>query len=217
MDKTIELPPATRSAGEEQGLILRAASFDLEANTVEVVWTTGAVVRRYSWEARGHVDEELVVSADAVRLDRLNAGAPFLNTHGTWDLSDVIGSVVPGTARIEKGRGLALVRLSRAPAHADIVQNIQDEIIRNVSVGYRYHAIEKIEGKEGSVPRWRVIDWEPFEISAVPIGADPGAQTRADDKALVRFPCRMIVSDQPTIAATRMRMRAAARNPLHAD
>lgn len=47
------------------------------ANTVEVVWTTGTTVRRYSWEAGGYIDEQLVVGSNAVRLDRLNAGAPF--------------------------------------------------------------------------------------------------------------------------------------------
>jgi hypothetical protein len=39
-----------------------------------------------------------------VRLDRLNAGAPFLKVHETGTLDAVIGSVVPGSARIENGR-----------------------------------------------------------------------------------------------------------------
>ena len=30
---------------------------------------------------------------------------------------------------------------------------------------------------------WLAIDWEPMEISLVPIGADPGAQTRAEGEA----------------------------------
>ena len=33
------------------------------------------------------------MSANAVRLGRLNAGAPMLNTHAKWDLESVIGSV----------------------------------------------------------------------------------------------------------------------------
>ena len=53
----------------------------------------------------------LVVTPRAVRLDRLNPGAPFLNTHSDSDLRDVIGSVVPGSAKLKDGKGIALARL----------------------------------------------------------------------------------------------------------
>ncbi|RAI35734.1 HK97 family phage prohead protease, partial [Rhodoplanes roseus] len=104
----------------------------------------------------------------------------------------------------------ATVRLSRAPSHADIVQNIRDGIIQNVSVGYRIHAVEKVEGPEGDVPLWRVVDWEPLEISAVPIGADPGCRARSDDQA-IRYPVVLTTRDCPDAiaAAARMRMRQA--------
>ena len=146
----------------------QASSFNEADNTVEVVWSTGAKVRRYSWRDGIPYDEELVVSPEAVRLERLNAGAPFLNTHADWSLEDVLGSVVPGSARIEGGRGLAKIRLSSAPGDADNVAKIRDGIIRNISVGYRILKIEKTEGDEGEVAVWRVVDWEPLEISAVP-------------------------------------------------
>jgi len=179
----INLPPATRDAE------LRAASFNEADNTIEVCWTTGATVRRMSWRD-GAYDEELIVSPNAVRLERLNAGAPLLNTHSQWDLKDVIGAVVPGTARIEKGQGFARVALSKAPGDADIVQKIRDGIIRNISVGYIRHQIEKIE-KDDETPIWRVVDWEPHEISAVPVPADAGSQFRAAaaGKEAPLFPC----------------------------
>ncbi|MGJ0508410.1 MAG: HK97 family phage prohead protease [Methylocystis sp.] len=163
-----------------RGAEVRASSFNEVDNTVDLVWTTGAIVRRQSW-IDGPYDEELVVNSKSVRLDRLNAGAPFLNTHANWSLEDVIGSVVPGSARIEKGQGIATIKLSTAPRDADNVAKIRDGIIRNISVGYLTHAIEKIARGKGQVPLWRVIDWEPHEISAVPIPADTGAQIRSAD------------------------------------
>lgn len=210
MEELIELPRVTRSGIDDAALMLRAASFDEAANTVEVIWTTGATVRRYDWRTGGYVDEQLVVEPQAIRLDRLNGGAPFLNTHDAWSLDSVIGAVVRNSVTIAKGQGSATIQLSRAPSHADIVQNIRDGIIQNVSVGYRIHAIEKTEGEEGDVPLWRVVDWEPLEISAVPIGADPGARARADDKA-VRYPAVLTTRDcaEAVAAATRMRMRHA--------
>jgi hypothetical protein len=181
MNRTIDLPKQLRGAE------VRAASFDEGDHTIDVVWTTGAKVRRRSW-TDGPYDEELVVTSAAVRLDRLNAGAPFLNTHSDWSLEDVIGSVVPGTARLQGGEGLAAIKLSRAPSFADIVQNIRDGIIRNISVGYVIHQVEKIEADDGSVPTWRVVDWEPIEVSAVPVPADPGAQIRSASGSRT-FPC----------------------------
>src|SRR5262249_13174762 len=163
-----ELPRQLRPA------LLRAASFDETDNTIEVCFTTGATVRRMSWRD-GPYDEELLTGAANVRLDRLNAGAPFLNAHGAYDLADVIGSVVPGSARMVKGEGLAKIQLSRRPDAAGIVQDIRDGVINNISNGYVYHRVEKIEAEAGTVPRWRVTDWEPMEISAVPIPADAGA------------------------------------------
>jgi hypothetical protein len=53
-------------------------------------------------------------------------------------------------------------------------------VIRNVSVGYRYHRVER--DNTGDVQVWRVTDWEPLEVSAVAIGADGQSQFRGDAK-----------------------------------
>lgn len=172
--KTDTMDTAYRRAAE-----LRATSFNEADNTVEVIWTTGARVRRYSWND-GPFDEELEVTPQAIRLDRLNAGAPFLDTHDGSDLSKVIGSVVPGSARVANGVGTARILLSATPGDADTIQKIRDGIIRNVSVGYRIHRVIK-EETETDVALHRVVDWEPMEISAVPIPADAGAQIRSAD------------------------------------
>lgn len=155
------------------------SSFDPGDNSVEVCFTAGATVRRRGPD--GFFDEELIVTPQSVRLGRLNSGAPFLNTHSDFGVEDVLGSVVPGTARIEGGKGFARVRLSTTPSDADNVAKIRDGIVRNVSVGYAIHRVEKIDAAAGDVPVWRVVDWEPYEISAVPIPADPGAQVRGFD------------------------------------
>jgi HK97 family phage prohead protease len=207
----IELPRRARPAE------VRAQSFDEKANTIDLVFTTGATVRRCSW-FDGSYDEELVVGPKNVRLERLNAGAPFLNSHDCWDLEGVIGSVVPGSARIADGIGIATVQLSRRDDVAGIVQDIRDGVIRNVSVGYRYHKVEKTEKDDGSVPLWRVVDWEPFELSAVSVPADPGAQVRSESgRKLEQFPC-IVSRHMPAgslrvpghVAIRRMRMRMLA-------
>ncbi|WP_336801799.1 prohead protease/major capsid protein fusion protein [Kaistia sp. MMO-174] len=208
---TVNVPPQRRGAE------FRAESFNEADNTIEVVFTTGATVRRYSWWD-GEYNEELVVDTGSVRLERLNAGAPFLNTHGSWDLSDVIGSVVPGSARIEGGQGIARILLSQAPGDADNVQKIRDGIIRNVSVGYRLHKVEKTEADDGTLAHWRVVDWEPFEISAVPVPADPGAQVRSADEQqrAEAQPCIVIRADAPPAAQSAPKKETAMANRTNA-
>lgn len=195
---TMELPLIGRNAE------VRADSVDREARTVEVVWTTGATVQRVryeGWDDRIEFDEELVVDDSSVRLDRLNAGAPFLNSHSAYRVENMIGSVVPGSARIEGGMGYATIQLTDASDAADIVQRILEKTLRNVSVGYQVHRYE-ITKTDGQREHWRAVDWEPMEISAVAIGADPGSQIRSGQGQTAALnTCVLIRQDESAAAA----------------
>ncbi|VDS10818.1 Caudovirus prohead protease [Paracoccus haematequi] len=171
MDTMIELPALRRSAE------LAPNSVDPDARTVEVIWSAGARVRRASFFGEPY-DEELSLDPAHVRLDRLNAGAPFLKVHEIDTLDAVIGSVVPGSVRIENGRGVAQVRISERADVEPIWRDIQAGHIRAVSIGYQVHRFD-ISKPDGGRELWRAVDWTPFEISAVPVGADPAAGFRA--------------------------------------
>ncbi len=173
MDKTIELPALRRMAE------LAPGSVDSDARTVEVVWSTGARVRRVPFFGDAY-DEELSLDPAHVRLERLNAGAPFLRVHELTELDAVIGSVAPDSARIENGRGVATVRLSEREDVDAIWRDIQAGHIRAVSIGYQVHRYE-VSKPEGGRELWRAVDWTPFEISAVPVGADPAAGFRSTE------------------------------------
>ncbi|MFN4125757.1 prohead protease/major capsid protein fusion protein [Pannonibacter indicus] len=171
MDTMIELPALRRSAE------LAPNTADADSRTVEVVWSAGARVRRATFFGEPY-DEELSLDPSHVRLDRLNAGAPFLKVHELDTLDAVIGSVVPGSARIENGRGIALVRISERADVEPIWRDIQAGHIRAVSIGYQVHRFD-ISKPDGGRELWRAVDWTPFEVSAVPVGADPAAGFRA--------------------------------------
>ncbi len=155
---------------------VREGSVDVEARTVELTWTTGAKGRRYSWDIGSYM-EELEISESAVRLDRLNNGAPFLNAHSSYDLRDVIGVVE--RAWIEGTEGRALVRFSQREDVEAIFRDVQDKILRNISVGYAVHRYEVVEEEDDKLPTYRATDWEPMELSLVPIGFDDGAKVRS--------------------------------------
>lgn len=154
-------------------------SFNADANTVDVAWTTGARVFRQPFFGEGFM-EELSTEPGHVRLDRLNSGAPFLRAHDSFTLDAILGVVERGSAKVSDGIGTATIRLSKEESDREIVNKIRDGIIRNVSVGYSIHRTETRDGVgEGAPKIVRAVDWEPHEISAVPIGADPGAGVRS--------------------------------------
>lgn len=161
-------------------MAVRSASFQPETvntdqRTVELVWTTGAQVRRSTWFDGDYI-EELAVDKKSIRMERLNNGAPLLNAHSRYQTTDVIGVVEK--AWIENGEGRATVRFSSREDVAPIFQDVKDGILRNVSVGYNTYKVEKGNFKDG-LPIVRALDWEPFEISIVPVGADGKAGFRS--------------------------------------
>lgn len=164
-----------------EGLLQTRAMFapetiNVEERTVELVWSTGAQVRRASW-SRGDYIEELSMAPGAVRLERLNKGAPLLDAHDSYSLRSQIGVVQ--RAWLDGNEGRALVKFSRRDDVESIFQDVIDGIYRNVSVGYKVHKTERDE--TGAVPVERAVDWEPYELSLVPIPADAGAQVRSEE------------------------------------
>jgi hypothetical protein len=163
------------------GLLQTRAMFapetiNVEERTVELVWTTGAQVKRASW-SRGDYIEELSMAPGAVRMERLNKGAPLLDAHDSFSLRSQIGVVQ--RAWLDGNEGRALVKFSRRDDVETIFQDVIDGIYRNVSVGYKVHKTERDE--TGAVPVERAVDWEPYELSLVPIPADAGAQVRSEE------------------------------------
>jgi hypothetical protein len=172
---TVDLPLQTRA-----DVRLMPETADAERRTVELVWSTGAAVRRRDpWTGKRY-DEVLSLEEAHVDLSRLNGGAPLLNTHGAWDLRDVIG-VVERAWIAREGEALvgrATVRFSDRADVEPIWRDVASGIVRNVSVGYAVRTYEITE-TDGQSPVWRAVDWQPLELSAVPVGADAAAGFRA--------------------------------------
>jgi len=165
---------------------VRPGTVNIEDRTVEITWTTGARGKRWSWSI-GEYQEELEVSDTALRMERLNNGAPFLNLHNQWELDAVIGVVE--RAWIEGGEGRALIRFSNREEVEPIFRDIRDGILRNISVGYIVHRYVLVEDGEDMTPIYRAVDWEPTELSVVPVGFDDGGKFRiADDKGEYKGP-----------------------------
>jgi len=165
-------PGATSS-----GLATRAAEDPAQPPIAQakLVFSAGASVRRYDYMRERYYNEVLVVEDGAIRLDRLNRGAPLLNSHNSRDLESVLGVVE--SPMVSNGLGTCDATFSRRESVAGYVQDVADGVIRNVSVGYARHAIQMVPPEnEQALWTYRVIDWEPMEVSLVPIPADMDSQ-----------------------------------------
>ncbi len=177
---TIAMPPLDLRA--DVGVI------DAASRVVRLIWSTGADVLRYDWETGRRFWERLSLDPKHVKMDRLNGGAPLLDSHSAYTLASQIGVVE--RAWLANGLGESDVRFPKAEddESADrIFRKVVDKIIRNVSVGYRVSLFDEI-GQKNGIPVRLAVDWEPYEISMVPMGADAGARVRNSKDVDVR-PC----------------------------
>jgi HK97 family phage major capsid protein len=114
--------------------------------------------------ARYYGNEILSHEKGAADLSRLNDGAPLLFNHNP---DRVIGVVERAYIDDDKRRGYARVRFSRNEFAQEVLRDVRDGIIRNVSFGY---AIDKME--ERGSGDFVATSWMPTEVSAVAIPAD---------------------------------------------
>lgn len=154
-------------------------TIDKEKRTVEVVVSTGAkVLRGGFW--RDPYYEELSLDPKHVDMTRMESGAPVLDTHSSYELSNVIGVVERAWLTPTELR--AQLRIANTEDVKEIWEKIQDGIIRNISVGYSVEKYEDVTPPDEETRTFRATAWTPAEVSFVPIGADSSAGTRSKSK-----------------------------------
>jgi hypothetical protein len=132
-------------------------SFNVEENKFDDPWV----------EILGHKDGE-------IDLSRLNDGAPVLLNHGASKTEESALRSIGKTVRawVQDGRGYVEVKLSRRAGMEGLLQDIQDEIVQNVSVGYQILERTLVSHKEGFPDEYRVTKWLPMEVTLCDIPAD---------------------------------------------
>jgi HK97 family phage major capsid protein/HK97 family phage prohead protease len=131
---------------------------DEETRTVEFPFSSEKPVNR------GHLGDEILDhEARSVDLTRLLDAAPLLFNH---DRDKPIGVVED--AYLKNKRGYVKVRFSDNPFPSEVFNDVKSGILRGVSVGY---SVNKTE--EESDTAYRVVGWQPMEVSITPLAADP--------------------------------------------
>ena len=183
---------------------LAPSSADRDARTVEVIWSTGAPVRRR--DMAGQYIERLSLAREAVDLSRLQ-GASVLDAHRQSAVRDVLGSVQ--SAAVDGQRGTALIRFSSRPEVEPLWQDVLSGILRHVSVGYSVE--EWAETTENDARVLTAVRWTPHEISLVPTPADPGARIRMETDMTDSIITTAAPPESQTRAAINTEIRSIAR------
>ena len=178
--------PGSRVLAPNQGCReaeVRLDSYDQTDNSVEIIFSTGADVRRYDWSTGKRYIESLPLSG--LDLSQLNADAQVLRVHGLDDpsLDSILGVVKRGSARTEmldgKLVGICRARLSTHSDDEKDVSKIKAGIIRKASYYYTYDAPPVITTDPDGTERRTFPKHTGKEVSFVPIAADGFAGSRS--------------------------------------
>jgi HK97 family phage major capsid protein/HK97 family phage prohead protease len=163
--------------------------------------------------ARYFGNEILSHEGDAADLSRLNDGAPLLFNHNP---DRVIGVVERAYINGKRRRGYARVRFSRNPFAQEILSDVKDGVLRNVSFGY---SIDKME--ERGSGDFVATAWSPYEISVVSVPADPGVgigrsltEDTAASAAPTPDPIPSMENTTPDLAVVRAEAAEAERSRI---
>lgn len=167
-------------------------TLNLEKRTIDVVFATETPVLM-GWYERFFE----VLSFDPGHCDysRLNAGAPLLDSHNKYAGTENLPGVVE-RGWTQDGKGYATLRFSNDAGKngqpdgpgEKIMQRVSEGVVRNISVGYNVFEYEEVDSagsqsvgvaKENKIPTYRAINWQPYEISFVPVPADYNAGVRS--------------------------------------
>lgn len=163
MPMTQEMTDLLEKINSKKDLLTRSVevrTVDVEKRSVEFSFSSEEpYLRWFGWEVLSH-------ELGAMRMDRLKNNAPLLDNHNWRVQTGAVKSV-----DIVDKKGRVTCQMSRSARGEEVLQDMQDGIITNVSVGYIVHAAEKVGVKDGE-PIILVTDWEPYEVSHVSIPAD---------------------------------------------
>lgn len=143
--------------------------------TVEVVFGSEQPVP--FWMNGERASEVLSFSPEHIRLDFMNRGAHVLDNHQRWgNVADcVLGVVIE--ARTDGRQGIARLKFATDETAERCWKRVKERTLRWLSVGYKVFKYME-EWGDNTVPSYRAIDWEPMEVSFVPVPADTTAGVR---------------------------------------
>lgn len=163
--------PDTRALACELTIDTRAMETRADGDArVPVAISSEAPVLRYDYATGTRYYEVLDHSSDAVNMAWAQRGIPLLLSHDSRDQYGLVTDLTIGDDRKLRG----WIKFSRGSKAQEIRQDILDGIRPMVSVGYSTGDDFTPGGRtEDGIEVRRFRNWTVFEVSTVPIPADP--------------------------------------------
>lgn len=170
---------------------------DRENRTVEICFTTGQAGMRYDWWNDISYEESLRVDIASIRADRLDKGLSVIDSHRTHGGIDAVLGVTEGW-RIENGELVGECRFSKN--QQEVFDDIADGILRHASLGYRVYEYA-VTQKVGETEKREAVDWEPTEISIVPVSFETTNGVREAERSNVKtHACKLtLIGDEKMV------------------
>ena len=165
------------------------------------------VMRSFGWEILSHKSED-------IDMDFISSGrAPLLLNHNPEVQIGVIESANLDSAE-RKSR--SVVRFGKGELASEIMQDVNDKIRSNISVGYSVTHLEKQDEQRDGTDVFRA-SWMPMEISLVSIPADRTdiGVGRAEPKQPIIKEVKMeekaeIIAETPKVDSDKIKQEALA-------
>lgn len=139
--------------------------FDAAKRTAVVSFSSEFPVRRIDFSGREFFE---VLDHESVDMSRITDGAAVLYGH-----REHIG-VVDAAAIGPDKRGRAIIRFSSSKLGEEKMNDVRDNILTKTSVGYDLGNAEYVvDGEREGIPVYRFRNWQPYEVTLCPTGADP--------------------------------------------
>ncbi|MCU7904453.1 MAG: phage major capsid protein [Candidatus Thiodiazotropha sp. (ex Epidulcina cf. delphinae)] len=206
------IPEDIRDLVRELNDDVQTREFSVDLSTLNEKKRTVEVAASSEYPVRLWYGEEILDHTSvAIRMDRMKNGAPVLDSHGHRSQVGVVARFwLDGDKRTR-----AKLKFSRGAMGEEILQDIADGVRSHVSIGYVVHEIV-LESRTDDKEVYRVIDWEPYEISMVSVPADPtvGVGRTFDNPTggkLVAKPTTPSADDQRTTDADSIRAQEQSR------
>lgn len=146
--------------------LVRAVASDSSGASSSIAISSEFEVERAGWLGDRWI-ERLDHSPGAVDMARAVKGLSLLLEHDTRQIVGKVSGIRVDSDRVLRGEP----RFSRSARGKEAAQDFEDDILTEVSVGYRIHEVVLAEVRD-EVPVYEVTRWEPLEVSLVAVPAD---------------------------------------------
>jgi hypothetical protein len=124
---------------------LDTGTFNVDDNSVSVVFATETPVLTRDWETGELFNEVLSMDPAHVRSQRLDAGLPVLDNHKKYgSVKKQLGSSRDGVIDKAKKVARATLFLSKRKSLKGFCGDVRDGLIKNISAGYKVYLYRDI-------------------------------------------------------------------------